>query len=242
MVMAGLAGLVFKLETAAVYRGAKHYQMSLKPEGAVQWRKGDHVLFWEGFDINYTELGLRSLIQTKWLMEVGARHEIVIPSSRSEQADIINLPHRGSHILGFVDTKHGIDDRWGNWVSARLLMGSNLYGWQAKVSVGHAFSGHTDNTGTDIVMFSTFADKNNINNYFGVSTSDGVASGLTPIDLDGGYRSSGLTITYRDNMSARIQVTAKAGIEYYSDEISKSDLVGSDTETHAELSVIWVFQ
>lgn len=107
---AGAIGL--KLQGLAAYKGSDHATLQLVPDGAVQWRKGDHLVFWEGFDLNYTELGWRGRLQETWLLESGIRHEIVIPSGASEKADIDNLPHRGSHVLGFIKTKHALGAVW----------------------------------------------------------------------------------------------------------------------------------
>jgi outer membrane protein len=234
-------GVGFKAESAAVFHGSNHYEIYIKPEGAVQWRNGDNIFFWEGFDLNYAELGWRGLVKEKWLLEAGARHEIVIPSSRSEKAGIDQLPHRGSHILGFFETKYSIGNGWRNWVSGRFMGGSNKYGWQAKVEAGHSFSRGLDNNKVEVILFSTFGNKDNLNNYFGVSEFDSTVSGLQSINLEGGYRSSGLNIIYRESMSKNIQITAKAGIELYNSEIEKSDLVGDASETSAEVSVVWTF-
>lgn len=234
-------GIGAQIEFAAEFNGSDHSVLSLKPEGAVQWRSGDHMLFWEGFDLNHTELGWRGLMQNKWLIESGVRHEIVIPSSYSRRAGINDLPHRGSHILGFFDAKHSLGSGWKNWVSGRLQAGSGQYGWQAKISAGHTFLGGPASNGAEVILFSTFGSEDNINNYFGVSEFDSAVSGLQEINLKGGYRSSGLNIIYRKNVSEHIQITAKAGIELYSSEIKKSELVGNASETSAGLSVTWIF-
>jgi hypothetical protein len=234
-------GIGLQIESSAIFHGSGHYELNFNPEGAVQWRNDDYILFWEGFDLNNTELGWRGLIQSKWLVEAGVRHEIVIPSSRSEKAGIDNLPHRGSHILGFFESKYLIGDRWETWASGRILAGSNEYGWQAKASLGHSFVRGVDNEGTELILFSTFGSKDNLNNYFGVSEFDSTVSGLQSIDLDGGYRSSGLDVIYRENIRKNTQITAKVGIEIYSSQIKKSELVRDSSEINAKFSVVWMF-
>ena len=157
-------------------------------------------MFWEGFDLNYTELGWRGLLKGSWLLESGIRHEIVIPSSASEKADIDNLPHRGSHVLGFIHTKHALGAGWKNWAAARVSGGPSSYGWLAEFSAGHHFGKQHDNTGTELLVFTSFGSDKNINNYFAVSQTDANASGLNEAELDGGYRSSGFKIIYRKNI------------------------------------------
>jgi len=233
------SGVGIQLESSAVYRGSDHSVLEVKPEGAVQWRSGEHMFFWEGYDLNDSNLGWRSLLQNTWLIEGGARHEIVIPSSRSEKAGLENLPHRGSHILGFFEARRALDSDWKNWVSSRFLFGSNEYGWQSKLSAGHRLSDGHYNNGTELVLFSTFASQENKNNYFGINEEDAAATGLQEIGFEGGYRSSGLNVVYRKYISKRMQLTAKAGIEFYSSDIEKSELVRDATETSAELSLVW---
>ena len=236
---AGAIGL--KFESLAIYKGSDHSVLELKPEGAIQWRNGNHLIFWEGFDPNKTEFGWRSLVKNNWLLEAGLRHEIVIPSSRTEDADIDNFPHRGSHILGFIESKHSIGDDWQSWGAGRILSGPSSYGWLAEVSAGYYFNRHPENTGAELEIFSTFGSKENINNYFGVSESDANASGLEKTILDGGYRSTGLKLTYRKFVLANTQLMAKAGVEFYNKDFSKSNIVRDTSETSAELAVLWRF-
>lgn len=233
------SGAGLKIESSAAYAGSNTSMVEIKPEGAMQWRRGDHVLFWEGFDLNDTELGWRARVQNNWLLEGGARHEIVIPTSRGEKAGIDNLPHRGSHILGFYETKYSIDNAWKNWVSARVLFGSKQYGWQSKLAAGRRFSEGFRNNGAELIAFTTFGSQENINNYFGISEQDSIASGLTAINLEGGYRSSGLELIYRQYVNKKVQLTAKAGVELYSTDIRKSELVKDSPETNLELSLVW---
>jgi hypothetical protein len=230
----------FEFESLAAFHGSNHYRLEIKPEGAIQWRSGKHIFFWEGVDLNHTELGWRGLIQGKWLIEAGARHDIVIPSGRSESASL-DLPHRGSEITGFLDAKYSIGSEWENWISGRFSAGSNSYGWQAEVSAGHVLFQGKGNAGTEIIAFSTFGSEDNINTFFGVSELDSDVSGLQQVDLDGGYRSSGLNIVCRSNIAYNLQITAKAGIEFYSNDVKKSDLVSDGSETNADLSVVWKF-
>ena len=119
--------------------------------------------------------------------------------------------------------------------------GSNQYGWQTRVEAGHSFGRKLNNIGIEVILFSTFGSEDNLNNYFGVSEFDSTESGLKAINLEGGYRSSGVDIIYRESMSMNIQITAKAGIELYGREIEKSDLVGDSLETKLAVSIVWVF-
>jgi len=236
---AGAIGL--KLESLAVYSGSDHYVLELKPEGAIQWRKGNHLIFWEGLDLNSTEFGWRGLILDIWLMQAGIRHETVLPASRTEKANIDNFPHRGSHIIGFIEAKRSIDDDWENWASGRISAGPSNFGLLAEISAGHNFIRRLDNMEAELVIFSTFGSKDNINNYFGISESDSNASGLEQVNLDGGYRSTGLKLICRKHILTNIQIVAKAGVEFYNNNFRKSYIVRDTSETSSELAVVWKF-
>ena len=237
----GWAGAIgFKVEYLTAFHGSDHYLFEVKPEVSIQWRSGNHILFWEGFDLNHTKLGWRGLAKDKWLVEAGVQHDIVIPSGRSESVNL-ELPHRGSEISVFFDSKYSLGSDWRNWISGRFSVGSNSYDWQAKVSAGHVFFQGKGNAGAEIIAFSTFGSKDNINTFFGVPELDSDVSGLQQVDLDGGYRSSGFNIVYLSNIAQNLQITAKTGIEFYSSEVKKSDLVRDGSETSADLSVLWKF-
>jgi outer membrane protein len=235
----GAVGL--KMEYSPFYKGSDHYTLEIKPEGAVQWRSGKHIYYWENFDLNNTELGWRRAVASHLLIEAGVKHETVIPSGRSESSGIVGLPHRGSHVFGFIDVKNSINSNWRNWVSGRLSVGSSLYGWLGELSAGHNFGKGTDNTGVELLVFSTFGSKSHLNNFFGISETDSTLSGLKIIDLDSGYRSTGLMLVYRENIFENMQIKASTSMEFYSSNIEKSELVSGPLETGAEISMLWKF-
>lgn len=228
-----------QLGTSAIYKGSDHYELSVKPEGAIQYRNGDYLFFWEGFDFNSTEAGWRGLVTDNWLIKIGARHEIVIPSTRSEKTGIDGLPHRGSHILARIDMKYSIGYEWKNWISCQLLGGPSSYGWQTKLAAGHLFRQGLGNNGTEIQLYTTFADRNNFNDYFGVSETDSDTTNLNPIELEGGYRSTGLDIFYRRGIGRHTHLLVRAGIEVFSNEIEESDLVLDRSPTYINAALVW---
>lgn len=242
------AALGLKLASTADYDGSDEYTLALQLEGAVYWKQEGQVLYWEGLDLNDTELGWRYLKQDSWLFDTGIRHETVLPTSQTQAAGIDNFPHRGSHLFAFIETKHTFNDNESNWMSARVSAGPSSYGWLAKTAVGHTFDfGVIDdnkikgNIATDISLFTTFASADHLNNYFGITQADETASGLSQIQLDSGYRSSGLLLSYRRNVSEKIQLAAEAGAEFYASDIKQSDLVSNGAQTNLNLSLFWLF-
>lgn len=233
----GIYGI--KLESLPAYAGAKKYTLEIKPEVAIQWRQGEYSVFLEGSGINGIELGWRGLLQPNWLAQTGLRHETVLPSGDTEAADIDNFPHRGSHILVFFENHYALSNDWKSWLGSRIEAGPDSFGYRAKISVGHGLVQKGDGAGIDMVLFSSFGDKKNLNNYFGVSEEDAAASGLQVSELKGGYRSSGLNLIYRTSLKSGKQIKLQAGIEAYSDEVKKSALVTDDIETRVALSYLW---
>ena len=233
---AGAVGL--KVEHSSVFDGSEQVTLEIKPEVAIQWRSAEHTFFLEWADIDGLELGWRGLIKEDWFMQAGARHETVLPKGDTQAANINGFPHRGSHVIGFVESRHSLAGAWGSWVSGRLSAGPASFGYRGQLALGHRFFHNLDGTGLDITLFSSFADKKNNNNYFGVSALDSAASGLVQSDLKGGYRSTGLNFVVSNTLTANIQITAQAGIEVYSDNIRKSSLVTDSPETSAAISVL----
>ncbi len=236
---AGAVGL--KLEYLSVYNGAEKYKVDIKPDVAIQWRSNKQAIFLEWADIDGAQFGWRGLIQQKWFMQAGVRHETVLPTTDTQAANLNGFPHRGSHVIAFVESKHAMGAGWRNWVSGRFSAGPDSFGYRGQISVGHRFTPQIDGTGLDMILFSSFADKKNVNNYFGVSNSDSVASGLAQSDLKGGLRSTGVNLVFRKELTANTQITAQAGLEIYSHNIRKSSIVSDTPESNTALSVLWLF-
>jgi hypothetical protein len=53
-------------EYESAYDGADETELEVEPAGAVHYRKGDHLFFWEGF-----ELGWRGRLADVWLVQAG---------------------------------------------------------------------------------------------------------------------------------------------------------------------------
>jgi len=56
------------VEYESAYDGADETEFEVEPAGAVHYRKGDHLFFWEG-----TELGWRGRLADVWLVQAGIR-------------------------------------------------------------------------------------------------------------------------------------------------------------------------
>jgi outer membrane protein len=228
------------LDYSPAFDGSDQYGIEVQGGGALQYRKGKHLFFLEGFDIDGAELGWRAMMNKNWLVQAGVRHETVLPSGDLAEAKIEGMPHRGSTVFGFVEANYlfGKNERF--WLSGRLSAGPSDFGYRAKFSVGHSF-GRSADSSLDMLAYSTFGDAEQFDRYFGISAVESASSGLNQTDLDGGYRSSGVELVYRKNLLSNMQLVAKVGVEAYGSEIKKSMLVTEDVEVGGGMSIVWRF-
>jgi len=224
------------VEYEAAYDGSDEYELELDPAGAIQWRTGNHLLFWEGM-----ELGWRGRLANVWLVQAGARYEDGLEPDDSEDGALDGLEERDSHLVGFLETRRSLGEDWRNWIGGRVMGGESGFGWLGVLAVGRRFGDQLDGSGTEVFAFSTFGTDDFINKDFGISAEDAEASGLAETDLDGGYRSTGINLIHRRYITDHIHVIAAAEAELYSSDIGDSPIARDGYETGVELSVVWHF-
>lgn len=233
--------LGMKFKYGGVYRGSEHTVLEATLDGAAQWRNGRHLFFAENYDLNGIELGWRNFIRPTWLVQAGVRHETVLPSSRTTDAGINDFPHRGSQVFGFFELRRSLNPQWSSWVTGRISGGPSDFGFRGELAIGHQFFQNVHGSAAEIELFSTFGDKEQVNNYFGITQSDAIASGLAQIDFEGGYRSSGINALYRHTLFDKIQGVVTSGLEYYSSEINDSALVKDGAVATFSASLLYLF-
>ncbi|HMO50532.1 MAG TPA: MipA/OmpV family protein [Kiritimatiellia bacterium] len=224
------------VEYEAAYDGSDEYEFGLDPAGAIQWRTGNHLLFWEGM-----ELGWRGRLADVWLVQAGARYEYGLEPDDSDDGALDGIEERDAHIVGFLEARRSIGDDWRSWIGGRVMGGESGFGWLGVIAAGHRFGDQRDGTGTEIFAFSTFGTDTFINKDFGVSAADAASSGLAQTDLSGGYRSTGANLIHRLYLTDHIHVIAAAEVEFYNSDIGDSPIARDDYEYGVELSVLWHF-
>ncbi len=229
-------GLGAGIEYESAYDGSDEYEVEFDPAGAVQWRQGDSLYFWEGY-----ELGWRGLVSEDWLLQAGIRYESGLEADDSDDDRLEGLEDRDSHTVGFFEARQSIGADWRNWVGGRLMGGDSDFGWLGVIAAGHRFGAQRDGTGTELLGFVTFGDADFINKDFGLSDEDAAATGLEAIEIDSGYRSTGLTLIHRRDLNDNLQLLGQVGVELYSDDIQDSDIARNDYEAETGISLIWVF-
>jgi MipA family protein len=224
------------VEYENAYDGADETELEVEPAGAVHYRKGDHLFFWEGM-----ELGWRGRLADVWLVQAGIRNEGGLEPDDSEDGNLDGILPRDSHVVGFLEVRRAVGDDWRNWVAARLMGGPSDFGVLGVVAAGRRFGHQLDGTGTELYGFMTFGTDKFINKDFGVTAADAVGSGLPVTALSGGYRSTGVQLVHRRHLTRKLHAIAQAGVEFYSSDIGDSPIARSDTEFELSLALVWRF-
>lgn len=236
----GGAGFGFALgagvEYEGAYDGADETELEVEPAGAVHYRTGDHLLFWEG-----VELGWRGRLADVWLVQAGLRYEDGLDPDDSDDGHLDGIESRDSHEVGFLEVRRGFGDDWRHWVAGRVMGGPSDFGVLGVLAAGHRFGQQHDGSGTEIYGFVTFGSDDFINKDFGVTAADAAGSGLPETTLSGGYRSTGLQLVHRRYLTDALHVMAEAGVEWYSGDIGDSPIARQDQEFEVSLALVWQF-
>jgi outer membrane scaffolding protein for murein synthesis (MipA/OmpV family) len=223
-------------EYESAYDGSDEYELEVEPAGAIQYRYDDHLFFWEGF-----ELGWRSRMADKWLVQLNARYERGRESSDSDDGNLDGLDDQDDEIVGVGEVRRSIYGNWRAWVAGRMMAGDSDFGALGVIAAGYRFGSGFDGTGTELYLFSTFGTSDFINRDFGVTEEEARASGLAEKDYNGGYRSSGISLISRYYLTNHFQIIAQAGFELYSSRIQNSPIAREDFEAEAGLSIVYHF-
>ena len=224
------------VEYESAYDGADETELAVEPAGAVHYRRGNHLFFWEGM-----ELGWRSRVADVWLVQAGIRNEGGLEPDDSEDGKLKGIQPRDSHVVGFLEVRRGLGSDWRNWVAARVMGGPRDFGLLGVLAAGRRFGQQLDGTGTEVYGFVTFGDDNFINKDFGVTAADAAGSGLRQTTLSGGYRSTGIQLVHRRHLTRKLHAIAQAGVELYSRDIGNSPIARKDNEFEVSLALVWHF-
>jgi outer membrane scaffolding protein for murein synthesis (MipA/OmpV family) len=227
-------GLGAGVEYETAYDGSDEYELELDPAGAVQYRWGNNLLFWEGF-----ELGWRGRLDDVWLVQANARYE----SGREEDdSDVLEgLGDTDDELVGVVEVRRAVGEDWRNWVAGRLMQGGSDFGSLGIFAAGRRFGRAIDGSGAEVFGFATFGSSEFLNRDFGVTTEQAASSGLPATNLSAGYRSVGLTGLYRHYLTRNLHLVAELGAEYYSSDIADSPITQQDYEAEVGVSLLYVF-
>ena len=227
-------GLGVEFETA--YPGSDEYGFEVDPTGSVQWRTGDHLFAWEGLELSWTT---RQMDQVYIQVDLGFDGER--EASDSDDGRLDGLEEKDDEFTGTLDLRYGFTGEWRNYVGTRISAGDSDFGTLGFLFLGHRLSSRQDGGGTEIFLYSKFADSDNLNREFGVSTSAAVTSGYDATELDSGYRSSGVRVVDRRFASEHIEIVSGFEFEYYGSDVQDSPIAREDFALEVELSSLYRF-
>jgi outer membrane scaffolding protein for murein synthesis (MipA/OmpV family) len=227
-------GLGVEYETA--YAGSDEYEFELDPAGAIQWRTGNHLFSWEGLELSWT-----TRQKDQWYIQAELSYDGEREEDDSDDGRLDGLDERDDEFIGNGEIRYAFDGEWRNYVGTRISAGDSDFGTLGFLLAGHRFGSRQDGGGTEAILYAKFADSDNLNRDFGVSSSEAIKSGLAETDLDGGYRSSGLRIVDRRFASEHIQIVSGLEFEYYSSDVRDSPIAREDFAVEVELAMLYHF-
>lgn len=224
------------IEYENAYVGADEYEFELSPALAVQWRTGNHLFSWEGLELSWTTRQME-----QWYFQVDLGLDGEREESDSDKGNLDGLEEREDVFTGTGEVRYAFDGEWRNYVGTRISAGETDFGALGFLFAGHRFGARQDGGGLEAFLYATFADSNNLNRDFGVTSSEAVSSGLAETDLDGGYRSSGLRLVDRRFLGRHVQIVSGLEFQYFGGEVQASPIAREDFAAEVELGVIFQF-
>jgi outer membrane scaffolding protein for murein synthesis (MipA/OmpV family) len=224
------------VEYESAYDGSDEMELEVEPAGAVHWRRGNHLIFWEGI-----ELGWRSRVADDWLLQLNARSEGGREADDSEEGYLDGLQDRDDELVGVLEVRRALGRDWRGWVAGRIMAGGSDFGTLGVLAAGYRFGQKLDGTGTELFGFTTLGDADFINRDFGVSEQESIDSGLPATELDAGFRSVGLTALHRSYLAKKLMLMASATYEHYSGDIEDSPIVRRGYEYELGVSLVYHF-
>lgn len=226
-------GLGLSVEYETAYEGSDEFEFEVDPAGGIQWRTGDHMLFWAG-----EALGWRTL-QGSWLFQASVGYEEAREESDSSDGRLDGLGKSSSGVVFLLEARHALTDDWRYFLDGRVLAGE--IGTLGIFGAGTCLACRPDGTGWEVGAVVTFHDGKFANRDFGVTAQQSINSGLPETDVDSGYRSVGFNVNYRRYLNRNWQVFGEALYERFGGAISDSPIARNNYEAEVGIGVLYVF-
>ncbi|MDX1442972.1 MAG: MipA/OmpV family protein [Gammaproteobacteria bacterium] len=227
-------GLGLGIEYESAYEGSDEFEIEPDLSGGVQWRTGDHILFWAG-----QAIGWRTLVTDSLLFQASLGYEEGREEGDSDEGRLDGLGESNSGAELLLEVRHALGDNWRYFLDGRVATGE--IGTLGIFGVGTCLGCRADGTGWEIGAVVTFHDSKFANNGFGVTTQQSIDSGLPETDVDAGYRSFGLNVNYRDYLNESWQVFGEVLYERYGSDVADSPIARNDYEAEIGVGFIYVF-
>lgn len=227
-------GLGVEYENA--YTGSDEYEFEVDPAVSIQWRTGNHLFSWEGLELSWTTRQME-----QWYFQVDLGLDGEREEGDSDDGNLDGLDERDDEFAATGEVRYFFDSEWRNYLGTRISMGNSDFGTLGFLFAGHRFGARQDGGGTEVFLYSTFADSSNLNRDFGISASEAVSSGLAATDLDGGYRSTGLRVVDRRFAGKHFQIVSGFEVQLFGSDVQDSPIAREDFSVEVELGVLYHF-
>lgn len=227
-------GLGLGVEYESAYEGSDEFGFEANPAGAVQWRRGDDIVYFAG-----EALGWRGVRADKWLFDAA----VVFDEGREEgdsddgRLDGLGDSEEGTELV--LQVRRAFDADWRYWLDGRVVTGDS--GLLGLFGVGRRFGDRSDGSGSEIGIVAVYHDSDRANRDFGVNAAQSVASGLAETHLSGGFRSVGVNYTYRSFINENWQIFGEVLYEHFSSDVRRSPIAREDFEAEVGIGFIYMF-
>ena len=227
-------GLGLGVEYESAYEGSDEFGFEANPAGAVQWRRGDDIVYFAG-----EALGWRGLRADQWLFDVAVAFDEGREESDSDDGRLDGLGDSEEGTEFVLQVRRAFDADWRYWLDGRVVTGDS--GLLGLFGMGRRFGDRSDGSGSEIGIVAVYHDSDRANRDFGVNAAQSVASGLTETHLSGGFRSVGINYTYRSFINANWQIFGEVLYEHFSSDVRRSPIAREDFEAEVGIGFIYMF-
>ena len=227
-------GLGLGVEYESAYEGSYEFGFEANPAGAVQWRRGDDIVYFAG-----EALGWRGLRADKWLFDAAVAFDEGREESDSDDGRLDGLGDSEEGTEFVLQVRRAFDADWRYWLDGRVVTGDS--GLLGLFGMGRRFGDRSDGSGSEIGIVAVYHDSDRANRDFGVNAAQSVASGLAETNLSGGFRSVGINYTYRSFINENWQIFGEVLYEHFSSDVRRSPIAREDFEAEVGIGFIYMF-
>jgi MipA family protein len=227
-------GLGLGVEYESAYEGSDEFGFEANPAGAVQWRRGDDIVYFAG-----EALGWRGLRADKWLFDAAVAFDEGREESDSDDGRLDGLGDSEEGTEFVLQVRRAFDADWRYWLDGRVVTGDS--GLLGLFGMGRRFGDRSDGSGSEIGIVAVYHDSDRANRDFGVNAAQSVASGLAETNLSGGFRSVGINYTYRSFINENWQIFGEVLYEHFSSDVRRSPIAREDFEAEVGIGFIYMF-
>jgi outer membrane scaffolding protein for murein synthesis (MipA/OmpV family) len=227
-------GLGLGLEYESAYEGSDEFGFEVSPAGAVQWRRGDDLVYFAG-----EALGWRGLRWDTWLFDAAIAFDEGRAESDSDDGRLDGLGDGQESTEIVLKARHALTADWRYWLDGRVVASDK--GTLGLLGVGRRFGAQSDGSGSDISLVAVFNDGERANRDFGINAAQSAASGLTAIDMGGGFRSIGVNYTFRNVINDHWQLFGEVLYEHFGNDVTRSPITREDYEAEVGVGFVYTF-